>query len=640
MKSRWMRGCRISPSTVMTSAFDRQLAQPRRARRWLLLLGLLVTVLVHLPSMVSVERNTVGRFYDSDGYMRLQRVIELNTHGRWYDAQTPRTNAPEGETLHWTRPLDTILLAGAWLGSGVTDFRDALEAWGTIISPVMLLILTVVWYRGTSGLLSNRGFVLSLVILPLLPMFDLGFAIGRPDHHSLLNLLFMAALVLIFRIATEGASARLALAAGVLSGVSMWISVEAMTTTAFLGASLALLWLWRGPPYLSRTVLYMVGLFSAISLALLVERPPDQWTTPIFDSISVVHWVLAAAAAIVWVLIAAGVNRFGGDDNVLLRFAGVLVGALVPALVVILLFPQFLQGPFAEYDGVFFDQWLHSITEYQSLRPISRARVGLLVDQLGPVLIAVIYTLYRLRRGGPAERRLMAVLLFGFACFVPLSLAVVRWSVYAQALAWLPWALAVQALFDRDPKATIAGLRLRIRAPAAAIFLTAPALLSLAVMPKMPGQQAAPSSVRPSTQSVARSPVGPGCDWPGMVAYLSQRHAATNGSEQLLLTDLFPGPALVWSTPYNVIGAPYGNAHSLNDTYKFFDAIDDSAAKEVAARRGIDLVLVCRSSPERQYYGGTGMYAQLSNGTTPEWLDPVQLPSRLSASFRLFRVSR
>ena len=71
--------------------------------------------------MVAIDLWTEGRFYDSDAYMRLQRVAELHTHGRWHDAQTQRTNAPNGETLHWTRPLDTMLLTGAWLGSAVTD---------------------------------------------------------------------------------------------------------------------------------------------------------------------------------------------------------------------------------------------------------------------------------------------------------------------------------------------------------------------------------------------------------------------------------------------------------------------------------------------------------------------------------------
>lgn len=611
----------------MAGTFDRR--SPSRRARWLILcLGLLAAVLVHAPMMGSIALTTEGRFYDADSYMRLQRVAELHAHGRWYDAQTPRTNAPIGETLHWTRPLDAILLAGAWLGSAVTDHRDALELWGRLVSPVLLLVLVVVWYRGTRGLLSSGGFIMSVAILPLLPLFDMSFFIGRPDHHGLLNLLFVAGLVLMFRIVTETAGSRIALAAGALSGAAIWISAEAVATTAYFAAALALLWLWRGQPYLSRTVFFMVGLFATISLALFIERPPGQWTTPIYDSVSIVHWSLTGAGAIAWLAIAAAANNFGGDGTVRLRLAGVLAGALIPALVVAVVFPRFYLGPFADYDSVFFDRWLHSIAEYKAILPTSRERIAVLIGELGPVLAAVIYAFHRLRRGDKAERQLMALLLFGFACFVPLTLSSARWTVYAQALAWLPWTLAALALFNIDPKVAFLRQRIPLRMPAVGAFLTAPLLLALAITPTMPGF--------PST-------VAPQCDWQQMAAYLNDRHAAKDGNELLLLTDIFRGPVLVWSTPYNVVGAPYGNGDSLNDTFGFFDAVDDRVPREIVARRNVDLILVCPSSAERRYYEAGGrrtMFKQLSDGVPPRWLKPVQLPGRLGDAFRLYSVSR
>ncbi len=607
---------------------DNSLPLNTPGRWWVLCLGLLVMVLVHVPTMVSVDQRIGGHFYDSDPYMRLQRVVELHTNGQWYDAQTTRTNAPIGETLHWTRPLDTILLAGAWLGSSVTDFREALEVWGRFISPFLLLVLAAVWYRGSRGILSNNGFIISLLLLPLLPLLDLSFAIGRPDHHSLLNLLFLTVLVLMFRIVTGPGSPRIALAAGVLSGVAIWISVEALAATTYFAAALALLWLWRGKPYLGHTVFFVAGLFAAISLALLIERPPSQWVTPIYNSISVVHWTLAAAAAISWAFIAVAVKNVGGDGGARLRLAGVLAGALVPALTTALLFPEFYLGPFVEYDSQFLNQWLQPITEYSVLLPTSRAGAGLLIDELGPAFIAIVYVLHRMRRGGQPERQLMALLLFGFVCFVPLALVSARWTVYAQALAWLPWTMAAVALFNSNPKIAVLKRRIPLRAPAVGIFVTAPALLALAITPAAPTN---PISVAPQ------------CDWHQMATYLSERHAGEQGSEQLLLTDIFKGPMFVWSTPYNVVGAPYGNTQSLDDTFGFFGALDEIYPLEIVTRRKIDLVLVCRGSAERIYYGtadpGT-MYTRLSDGAPPNWLEPVFLPDNLKSAFRLYSVSR
>ena len=111
----------------------------------------------------------------------------------------------------------------------------------------------------------------------------------------------------------------------------------------------------------------------------------------------------------------------------------------------------------------------------------------------------------------------------------------------------------------------------------------------------------------------------------------------------MLLTDIFRGPALVWSTPFNVVGAPYGNAQSLSDTWRFFGALDDSVPREIVARRNVDLVLVCRDSGERQFYDKAGistMFAQLLDGVPPQWLERVQLPDQLADAFRLYRVSR
>ena len=50
---------------------------------------------------------------DADGYTRLARVEALVENGDWYDDAAVRANVPYGTTLHWTRPFDVLLLAGA-----------------------------------------------------------------------------------------------------------------------------------------------------------------------------------------------------------------------------------------------------------------------------------------------------------------------------------------------------------------------------------------------------------------------------------------------------------------------------------------------------------------------------------------------
>ena len=66
-----------------------------------------------------------GELADTDCYTRLNRVVQLHETGKWYDPNSPRSNAPFGENLHWTRPLDVLLLTGAWLATPLADFKTA-----------------------------------------------------------------------------------------------------------------------------------------------------------------------------------------------------------------------------------------------------------------------------------------------------------------------------------------------------------------------------------------------------------------------------------------------------------------------------------------------------------------------------------
>ena len=79
-----------------------------------------------------------GRLVGPDGYMRLLRVIELAQGGAWDDPISERSNAPYGEVLHWTRPLDVILLLGRGLGAVFTDFQTALLVWAALFGPARI----------------------------------------------------------------------------------------------------------------------------------------------------------------------------------------------------------------------------------------------------------------------------------------------------------------------------------------------------------------------------------------------------------------------------------------------------------------------------------------------------------------------
>jgi hypothetical protein len=219
------------------------------SRTTLLLAILVLLVAQTVSALVSQTPALSGQLTGPDAYMRLHRVLQLYQDGGWYDALVLRTNAPFGEQLHWTRPLDIILFAGAWIGSAVTEFPRALWIWGIVIGPATLLLLVPIWSWGTRTLLGPGAFILSLALLVMMPVLNGVFLLGRPDHHGLLALAFLSMIAIFVRLATGPSETRIALVAGVIAGAALWVSVEAMAAAAYFGAALALLWVWRGESY-------------------------------------------------------------------------------------------------------------------------------------------------------------------------------------------------------------------------------------------------------------------------------------------------------------------------------------------------------------------------------------------------------
>ncbi len=74
-----------------------------------------------------------GGLLDSDSYMRLVRVDLLYQTGAWYDGNIPRSNAPYGDILHWTRLFDAVLLCYPGLSPRGFDytgcFHDERATW-------------------------------------------------------------------------------------------------------------------------------------------------------------------------------------------------------------------------------------------------------------------------------------------------------------------------------------------------------------------------------------------------------------------------------------------------------------------------------------------------------------------------------
>src|ERR671919_2805725 len=151
------------PSPLVISA---RAAPDQAALGWLLLIPLGCLILIQaLFALTGIVQVLDGSLADSDAYMRLARVLQLHDGGAWFDPREPRINPPEGHVQHWTRALDALLLAGAWLLEPLLGFARALHLWGVLISPALLALTVVATAWAAAPALDRDSRLLACLVL-------------------------------------------------------------------------------------------------------------------------------------------------------------------------------------------------------------------------------------------------------------------------------------------------------------------------------------------------------------------------------------------------------------------------------------------------------------------------------------------
>lgn len=607
------------------------------------LLALFLTLAVQAITTLLFQNPVFdGRLNGADSYMRLHRVLTLYETGNWFDPFDLRFNAPFGELIHWTRLLDSILIVGAWVGTAVTNFPRALFVWGIFVSPVLLLALVPIWSWGTRPVLSPGAFLASFAILPILGILNATFRPGNPDHHGLIALLFLTNIAIFIRLSTGQPRARLALVAGLVAGAGIWVNLIEFLAAAYFGVALALLWLWRAKPYDRYLAAYIAGLVVTITVALIVERPPSQWFSAFYERVSFVHWYVMVTLAVVWRIARALTQSLALDEmtgrGTTLRLATLLGVGLLSVAAIALVFPQFFRAPLVAADSPIIEAWLNANIEIQSIWPVNRTAAQTFLIMAGPTLIGLGFIIWNWKSASAARRNLFAVLLLGYALYLPLGLSAVRWTSFVQALALLPLVMTIVAAWQWQGAVTIAKQRIPLRSVAVFVVIMGP-LFAAAVVAGTVFQSKAGSIAFASNPALRHQR----CNVPAISAYLDRTHDSTTkgeGEREILFTYVNWGSEIIWRTPYSVVGAPYANLDSISDTSRLFHATSDGDAATLIARRGIDLILVCAGSFEQYSSGGAAnLHNRLVAGEPPQWLEPVALPVSLDAAFNLYRVN-
>jgi len=574
---------------------------------------------------------------DPDCYLRLNRVQNLYEGGGWYQTIFFRSNAPYGESLHWTRPFDMLLLAGALPATVFVDFRTALFWWGVIISPVLLvaMLLTMLW--AARPLLSRQGpFLLGILLL-----FQTGVMAycqpGRGDQHSLLILLFVVLFGFGLRLVSGPVNRWLCCAAGAVGGLSMWAGLDLTLVVFAIAAILGLLWIWENGDFARKSECYSVWLFVTVGISLLAERPWNNLAAKEFDRLSIVHWSVCGFLAGFWIIVGL-ISRFSqvfGRRSTRLIFA--VVGAGLTAICVLFLFPKisqsislsflfprFFGGQVCDVDPRIIKIWYEKISELQHI--FSRgAPIMISVQFAGTALVSIGFLLYLLWSRGCRNKRVWGYVLVLLLVYIPLSIYRIRWTGYAQLLLMLPMAELMDRALKRIERQKRGAMRVLKNVSVVMAFSATFLVLGLAA-----------SLVAEDKQNKEVSIVK-------ICRYLNEGEK-WRGRSVRILTDTNFGPEILYRTRHETIGSPYHrNWRGILDTYDIMRAVNDDAAHELIEQRGIELILLCFNSPEfgdsSKAAGETEFYKRLFRNECPNWLKAVELSPELSASFKLFEVT-
>ena len=530
-----------------------------------------------------------------------------------------------------------LLLAGAAPLTLFVDFDTALHLWAVIVSPLLHVaaMLAFIWAMGP--LLTRQGLFYASLMMLVQASIVAQFLPGRPDHHSFQALLFILLIGATLRMIAHTGKHMPALIAAAIASLAIWTSVEGLVAVALSFAALALLWIIDGKDIVRASLLYAVLMVLCVAIAIAIERPPQEWLIQEYDRISAVHLYLFSFAAMFWIIIAVAGRFLTAARDASSRGLFILATATILFGIFWYLFPAFFAGPMVGVPERVVQIWNTQVAEYQSAIDFDHLSETIYLPFLflGAALPAFLYLPFLIAFRDAEMRRPWIFFLIALIVFLPLSIYQLRWGIYAQILALPIYAeLLLHVLRSFKLEQSSPGLRAALAR--VGIILVFAGTFTVLGRLAAPETSAAAVRVEPAASSAD-------CDLAQLGRYLAD---PSNGwrPRQKILALIFFGPELQYRTPHSVVATPnHRNAVAILDTIGFFSATDAATAREIAARRQIDLVLVCPDQPEEQLYindDKTTLYDNLIDGKYPTWLKRVELPASVNAGHMLFEFAR
>ena len=547
---------------------------------------------------------------DPDDVLRLVQVRDLLAGQGWFDLHQYRIDPPTGVATHWSRLVDSPLALVIMLLRPLLGQANAELVAAVIVPLLTLLCAMLLTARLALKLYGPRAayagcLVWIMAITPLAQLQPM-----RIDHHGWQIVAVLAAL--------NGALSANARRGGWIIGgalaLGMAISLELLPFTALFAAVLGLRWL--RDPIARGWLVHMLGALALTSVASYLATR-GLVSDPHCDTISPGHLAgLTLAAALV-----TGIAALKSPSRLVL--AALLAGsALLVGAFYLSLAPQCLAGPFGALDPLVRHVWYNNVLEGM---PVWRQDFPTMVQMIVPPLVGLGIVALNWCRADAERRVLLCDLTLLLSGVLVIALLVSRFSAVATAIAVVPLGYAISEAMRR-----VETMRLIAR------VLVLPLILLILLPGFAAGQIRNRIAPPPATAPTSGPDLGHGCSLPGSLPALNALAPAT------LFAPFEVSPALLQGTRHKVIATGHHRAATaMHDVIAVF-VIPPAAAEKIVRRHSADYVLVCSDLTEAhnyQLFAPQGLMAQLLNGKTPDWLEPVALPPG-AGTLRLYSVKR
>ncbi len=585
------------------------------AERVFMFLLLWLTCFVVLPAQLATDPDIFAP-KQPDAFMRLERVNTLVETGNWYDGHIARAAGAEGADIHWTRPMDLLILGVAAPLVPFMQTRQAIEIAGVALPALMSLILVFVCIWAVMPLMQPGNLFSIVILLAVQPIIQNYFGIGRVDHHMVLAVLTAAVLGYLIRLDKSGSNSRPALLAGILTGLGIWISLEFLVVYVPVTLGLGVCWLLWGTSWRRINRDFALGVGLACLAAVLVDVSPDNWLTARYDRISIAQLFLVSCPAVFWILVAK-TSECGG--TITARMVGAGLFAIVCLALIKFWYPGLFIGPEAEADPRIAAIWYDNVSE---MLPLFTSIRKMILFCLLP-FCGIVYGLFVLSGKRHQEQRHTWVLLsLVLVCTGALALAHMRTALYlsvAGVIAAGPLMEdvlnAVSARFSGWRKGAT-GLLVR------AVIILGP--FSLAVLVGAFANGLKPAAATTVTQAAETE-----CTVRDIAGFLADDKFIQGRGVLRFANNLDYGPELIYRTRHHFLAVPYHrNGETILDTYDLMTAVEFSRSRDLLGKYGIDYILICPNASDETYFRKSAeasvLYNRLVNGDLPEELVPVE----------------